>query len=169
MKNIVLIGMAGAGKSTIGVLLAKTMGMSFIDTDLVIQQNEGKLLQVLLDEQGIDNFIKIEEKAVLGLNAKNSIIATGGSVVYSEKSMLHLMKNGLVVYLKVPFDIIETRLKNITTRGVVMKKGSKLIDVYNERSPLYEKYADVIIDCKNKDTESIVDEIRRLFHNMNSQ
>jgi len=158
--NIVLIGMSGAGKSTLGVLLAKSLGMDYVDTDIVIQQREGKLLQEIIDGEGIDRFLKIEETAVSGLRLKNCVVATGGSVVYSEKEMSALKRGGRVVYLHVDFDEIESRLTNITTRGIVMKKGSSLKDVYDERLPLYTKYADMTLDCTGKDIESCVGEIR---------
>jgi shikimate kinase len=160
MRNIVLIGMAGAGKSTIGVLLAKTLGMAFIDTDLLIQSSEGKLLQDIINDSGIEKLLEIEKNAVLGLKADSSIIATGGSVVYSPAAMRSLKEIGFLAYLKVPYDEIEKRIKNITGRGVVIRKHQTLYDVYIERASLYEKYADTVIDCANKDIEAIVQEMK---------
>ncbi|OME80250.1 shikimate kinase [Paenibacillus sp. FSL A5-0031] len=157
--NIVLIGMSGAGKSTLGVLLAKALGMDFIDTDLVIQQQEGRLLQEIIDHDGIDKFMETEEKIVSELELENCIISTGGSVIYSNKAMNALKQVGHIVYLHVPYEEIQRRLINITTRGIVMKKGNSLKDVYEERVPLYMKYSDRTFDCSNKDIEHCVSEI----------
>ncbi|MGO4698196.1 shikimate kinase [Paenibacillus sp. 2TAB26] len=157
--NIVLLGMSGAGKSTLGVLLAKALGMDFIDTDLVIQQQEGRLLQEIIDHDGIVKFMEIEEKIVSELKLKNCVISTGGSVIYSNKAMNALKQVGQIVYLHVPYEEIQKRLINITTRGIVMKKGNSLKDVYEERLPLYMKYSDKTFDCSNKDIERCVSEI----------
>jgi shikimate kinase len=157
--NIILIGMSGAGKSTIGVLLAKALGMDYVDTDIVIQQHEGRLLQDIIDNHGIDEFMKIEERIISDLNLQNCIIATGGSVIYSEKAMNILKQGGPIIYLHVPYQEIKKRLINITTRGIVIKQGKSLKDVYTERVPLYIKYSDKIIDCSNKDIEHCVNEI----------
>ena len=151
-KNIILIGPPGCGKSTCGVLAAKIACMHFVDTDLVIQQNEGKILQQIIDENGNDYFEKCEEKWVCSVNEQNCIIATGGSVVYSEKSMAHLKSIGKIVYLKISYDDMNKRLTNLDTRGVLMKNGDTLLDMYNERVELYEKYADVTIECNEKST-----------------
>jgi shikimate kinase len=161
--NIVLIGMSGAGKSTLGVLLAKALGMDFVDTDIVIQQREGKLLQELIDNDGIVKFMQIEEKAVSELQLENCIISTGGSVIYSEKAMSVLKQSGKVIYLHVPYEEIKRRLINVTTRGIVIKKGNGLEDVYEERLPLYIKYSDKTLDCSNKDVEQCVGEIIELL------
>jgi len=157
--NIVLIGMSGAGKSTLGVLLAKALAMDFVDTDLVIQQHEGRLLQEIIDHDGIDKFMKIEEKIVSELKQENCIISTGGSVIYSDKAMISLKQIGQIVYLHVPYEEIKRRLINITTRGTVMKKGNSLKDVYEERVPLYMKHSDKTFDCSNKEIEHCVSEI----------
>ena len=157
--NIVLIGMSGAGKSTLGVLLAKTLGMYFVDTDIVIQQTQGRLLQEIIDTDGIYQFIKIEEKTITGLELKNCVVATGGSVVYSDSAMNYLKENGQVIYLHVPFEEIEKRLNQISDRGIVIKEGKSLKGVYDERVPLYQKYSDKTVDCTNKDTEQCVREI----------
>jgi shikimate kinase len=157
--NVVLIGMSGAGKSTLGVLLAKARGMEFIDTDIVIRKMEGRSLQDIIDNDGIDYFLEIEEKAVADLQVENCVIATGGSVVYSEVAMKSLKQGGEIIYLHVPYAEIEKRLNNITTRGIVMKQGSSLKDVYDERISLYVKYSDKIIDCGNKDVEQCIVEI----------
>jgi len=158
-RNIVLIGMPSAGKSTIGVILAKTLGMRFIDTDLVIQENEGQLLQDIISTYGISGFLEIEEDSVLSLKYKTTVIATGGSVVYSKKAMMHLKQDGIVVYLKLGYEEIVKRIENILTRGVIMDKGQSLLDMYNQRIPLYERYSDIIIDCSNKNIEDIIHSI----------
>ncbi len=157
--NIVFIGMPGAGKSTLGVLLAKALGIDFVDTDILIQKSEDKLLQEIIDNDGIDTFLKIEENILLNLNIENSVIATGGSAVYSDKAMRNLKENGQIVYLHVPFVEIERRLDNIKTRGIVIEKGKGLKEVFEERIPLYQKYAEKIIDCSDKDIEQCVNEI----------
>ncbi len=158
-KNIVLIGMSGAGKSTLGVLLAKALGMNFVDTDIVIQQQEGRLLQEIIDSDGIDTFMEVEERIVSGLQLENSIISTGGSVIYSDKAMKVLRQSGRIIYLHVPYEEIERRLTNITTRGIVKKSGNSLKDVFGERIPLYMKYCDVTLDCTSKNIEHCVSEI----------
>jgi shikimate kinase len=160
--NIILIGMSGAGKSTIGVLLAKTLGMDYVDTDIVIQQREGKLLQEIIDNDGIEEFMQIEENAVSELRLQNCIIATGGSVIYSEMAMNALKQGGRVIYLHVPYEEIKRRLVNVSTRGIVIKKGNTLEDVYEERVPLYIKYSDQTLDCSDKDTEQCLGEIIEL-------
>ncbi len=158
-ENIVLIGMSGAGKSTLGVLLAKALGKSFIDTDLLIQQREGMLLQEIIDGKGMAYFMRAEEEAVLNTEPRGCVIATGGSVVYSEKAMEHLRKNGRVVYLAVPYEELCARLSNITTRGIVFRGSRDLGTVYEERLPLYEKYGEIQIECSGRNVESCVEEI----------
>ena len=130
MKNIVLIGMPACGKSSVGVILAKTAAMAFVDTDLLIQQEEGKKLQYIIDSQGMDDFLKIEERVLASVDVENSVISTGGSAVYSEKAMNHLKEKGIIVYLKLPLAEIDRRLKNIKTRGIAMKPGETLADLY---------------------------------------
>ncbi len=146
MKNVVLIGMPGVGKSTIGVILAKVLGYQFVDADLVIQKEEGKLLKDIIAEKGTDGFIQVENRVNSQLNVERAIIATGGSVVYGKEAMAHLKEIGTVVYLKQSLSILEKRLRNIKNRGVVLKKGQTLKDLYMERTKLYEKYADITID-----------------------
>ncbi|MDO9035171.1 MAG: shikimate kinase [Methanoregula sp.] len=159
MKNIILIGMPGAGKSTVGVILAKTPGMNFIDTDIAIQKKTGRLLQEIIDTDGPDAFKTIEEKTILSLHCHHAVIATGGSVVFSKRAMEHLTRDGVVVYLKISFEEMEKRLRNITTRGIVLSRGETLFEMYNERVPLYEKYAEITIDCEKEDFEMIVKKI----------
>lgn len=155
-QNIVLTGMSGAGKSTLGVLLAKNLRMDFIDTDILIQQQEHRLLQEIINKNGNDAFLKIEESVILGMSVCGSVIATGGSVIYSDAAMTALKRSGKVVYLYVPYDELIKRLSNISTRGIVMKNGNCFKDVYEERLPLYEKYSDITADCSQMDTEHCV-------------
>ena len=143
--NIVLIGMPGVGKSTVGVILAKVLGYQFVDADLVIQQQEGKLLCEIIEEVGTEGFIEVENRINASLNVTHSIIATGGSVVYGKEAMEHLQSIGRVVYLKVSYETLEKRLADIKGRGVVLKEGQDLKALFEERSPLYEKYADIEI------------------------
>lgn len=145
-NNIILIGMPGVGKSTVGVVLAKILGYHFVDTDLVIQDKTGKLLKDLIAENGTEGFIKLEEEINAQIEAEKSIIAPGGSVIYGPKAMEHFKEIGTVVYLKASYEMIESRLSNLEGRGVVLKEGQTLRDLYNERSVLYEKYADITVD-----------------------
>jgi shikimate kinase len=159
MKNIILTGMPGAGKSTVGVILAKTLGMNFIDTDIVLQENAGRILQEIINTEGIDAFLKTEERSIVSLECENTIIATGGSVVFSDKSMNYLKKKGIIIYLYISYGELVRRIKNITTRGIVLAADQSLLDLYNQRLPLYEKYADRTIDCSDMDVEKIVENI----------
>jgi shikimate kinase len=159
MNNIVLIGMPASGKSTVGVILAKVLKRSFIDTDLIIQTKTDKTLVEIIENEGIDAFIAIENRIVSSLQVENSVIATGGSVIYGENAMLHLKSIGKVVYLCLDFEEISSRLKDIKSRGIVMKAGKSLYDVYIERTPLYEKYADVTVDLNNCTVEQAVERI----------
>lgn len=147
MENIVLIGMPGSGKSTVGVLLAKALGYGFLDVDLVIQQQEGALLQDILDSRGVEAFLDAEEKAVCSVACTGHVIAPGGSAVCREKAALHLKSLGPVVYLKVPLEELSARIQNLSTRGIAMEPGQTLADVMAYRAPLYDKYADLVIDC----------------------
>jgi len=158
-KNIVLIGMPGSGKSTIGVLLAKALGLPFIDTDLLIQQSQNKLLQDIINQEGIQKFLKIEEKVVSQMDVEGHVIATGGSVIYSPHAMSKLEQRGIVVYLELEYEEIERRIKNIKTRGIVMEKGCTLWKLYEERVPLYKKYADIVVNCSDKDIEEVVETV----------
>lgn len=155
-KNIVLIGMPGAGKSTIGVLLAKAINYDFLDADLVIQKQNNKKLYEIINEKGIDEFLMIENDTIVGLNVSETVIATGGSAVYGHEAMEHMRKNGIIIYLKLSCVEIINRISNITTRGIAMKEGKTIFDIYDERVPLYEKYADIIIDAEGTDIEECV-------------
>ncbi len=157
MKNVVLIGMPGAGKSTIGVLLAKSLLMDFVDTDLIIQKISGKALCDIINENGIEKFISVENDVVCNSTFVNSVVATGGSVVYGKEAMEKLKADGVTVYLKVNSDELHSRIKNIHTRGIAMKEGQTLNSLYNERAPLYEKYADVTVECDGLSPEECVD------------
>ena len=159
MKNIIIIGMPGAGKSSMGVVLAKTLGRNFIDTDIVIQEHAGKLLQEIIDKEGPEAFLAIEEKTILSLHCRNAVIATGGSVVFSETAMEHLKVSGVVIYLKISCEEMVRRLNNITTRGIVLVSGQSLPDMYAQRIPLYEKYADITIDCSEDDFENCIENV----------
>ena len=150
MSNLVLIGMPGSGKSTVGVLLAKALGYSFEDVDLIISRRTGKPLQKILDEDGLDSFLELEQAVGSTLSAERTVIATGGSMVLSESAMAHLKGMGKVVYIDVPFDEIERRVTNITTRGIAFRKDETLGEVYKNRVPLYERYADTAVRVSSK-------------------
>lgn len=158
-NNIVLIGMPGVGKSTIGVILAKVLGYQFVDADLVIQKEEGKLLREIIAEVGTDGFIEVENRVNAGLMVEHSIIATGGSVVYGVEAMEHLKKIGTVIYLKLPYEELRVRLHDIKGRGVVLRDGQTFLDLYKERVPLYEKYADLTVDESGCSVEQTVEKI----------
>ena len=158
-NNIILIGMPGAGKSTVGVVLAKHLGYEFIDSDLLIQKQYGKLLQALIEEHEVEGFWQIEEQVNASVNTDKAVIATGGSVIYGPKAMEHLREIGTVIYLKLPCGEIESRVGDLTSRGVTRQAGQTLQDLYDERTPLYEKYAHITIDCERKQIREIVAEI----------
>lgn len=166
--NIVLIGMPGVGKSTIGVILAKVLGYQFMDADLLIQEQEGKLLKEIIDEVGTEGFIEVENRVNAGINTSHTIIATGGSVVYGKEAMAHLKSIGTVVYLSVPFSTLEKRLADIRGRGVVLKKGQDLLGLFRERTPLYEYYADIEISEENLGVEETVDKLIENLHFLNN-
>lgn len=157
--NIVLIGMPGVGKSTVGVILAKMLGYQFIDADLLIQQQERKLLREIISDAGVDGFIQVENRVNASIEAEHAIIATGGSVVYGGEAMEHLRSIGTVLYLQVPYEILEKRLADIHGRGVVLREGQNLYDLYLERTPLYEKYADIQVSGEGLSVEETVERI----------
>lgn len=159
MDNIVLIGMPGVGKSTLGVVLAKVLGYEFLDADLLIQKQEKKRLYQIINEVGTEGFMKVENRVNASIEAERTVIATGGSVVYCEEAMEHLRSIGTVVYLKLSLKSLAKRLGNLTKRGVLLKEGQTLKDLYEERVPLYEKYADVTVDEEGKDLEASLQEV----------
>lgn len=161
MKNIILIGMPGAGKSTVGVVLAKKLGLQFLDSDLVIQEKEKKLLYQLIDELGEAGFLMLENKINAAIEVKNAVIATGGSAVYGKEAMEHFKENGTVVYLRLPYEELQERLGDLHERGVVLKKGATLRTLYEERTPLYEDWMDMAVDCRGKQIREIVEEISK--------
>lgn len=157
--NIVLIGMPGAGKSTVGVVLAKRLGLRFVDSDLVIQDTYGKLLHELIEEHGVEGFWAIENKVNASLDREKSVIATGGSAVYGKEAMEHLRKIGTVVYLKLPYEEVAQRLGDLNARGVTLQPGQTLKGLFEERTPLYEKYAHITIDCHGLMLREVVAEV----------
>lgn len=159
MENIVLIGMPGCGKSTLGVLLAKALGMAFVDTDVVLQAQHGKKLQQMIEESGIDAFLAREEECVASLACDHTVIATGGSVVYGKKAMFHLHEGGTVVYIRLPYEVISRRLSNLATRGVTLRPGQTLFDLYQERVPLYENEADLFFDAEDASLEETAQQL----------
>ncbi len=159
MKNVIFIGMPAVGKSTVGVIVAKRLGYRFLDTDLLIQEQEGKLLKEIIAERGTEGFLEIEDRVNAGVSTERSVISPGGSVVYCENAMKHYKEIGIVVYLKISFDIINSRLKNAKNRGVVLRDGQTFRDLYNERTALFEKYADVTICEDHLSLEETVDKV----------
>lgn len=163
-KNIVLIGMPGVGKSTIGVILAKEIGFEFIDSDLLIQKREKKLLKQIIAESGVDGFIEIEGQVNASIEEDRAVIATGGSAIYHEAAMHHLKEIGTVIYLRCSYSILEKRLGNLHNRGVVLREGQDLYQLFQERSLLYEQYADLIID---EDENGIEETLGMIIDNLN--
>lgn len=163
MNNVILIGMPGSGKSTIGVVLAKILGYEFLDSDLVIQKREKRRLSEIIESEGSDGFLKIENSVNCSLNSEQTVIATGGSAIYGTEAMNHLGQIGTIIYLKLEYDELERRLGDLKNRGVVLKEGQTLLDLYQERVPLYEKYAHITIDEKGKDIQDIAIEIQSVL------
>lgn len=162
-NNIILIGMPGAGKSTVGVVLAKKMGYAFLDSDLVIQHREKKLLHEIISEQGVEKFWQIEETANAEIETESTVIATGGSVIYGPKAMEHFAKIGTIVYLQLSLEAVADRLGDLNERGVTLREGQDLKALYEERIPMYEKYADVTIDCEGRAIREVVADIVQRF------
>ena len=158
-ENIILIGMPGVGKSTVGVVLAKILGYQFIDADIVIQQEEGRKLKDIIKEEGVEGFIEIENRINASIIGNKTVIATGGSFIYGKDAMEHYKKIGIVVYLKLGYDEIDKRLNDIKNRGVVLKDGQNLKELYEERCVLYEKYADIVIDEAGLNVEETIEKI----------
>ena len=163
MKNIGLIGMPAVGKSTVGVVVAKRLGYEFVDTDLLIQKQEKRLLKEIIAQEGNDGFLAIENQVNRDLDVENAVIAPGGSVVYCEEAMEHYKKTGTVVYLKVSYETIDRRIQNAKSRGVVLKEGQTLKDLYEERVCLFEKYADYTICEDGLTIEETIGNVLKLF------
>jgi shikimate kinase len=165
MNNVILIGMPGAGKSTIGVILAKVLGYQYIDTDLLIQKQENCLLSEIISKEGLDGFLEIESRVNTNINTEKAVISTGGSVIYSQKAMEHLRSIGTVVYIQLSYMTIESRLGNIKKRGVVFREGQNLESLYHERCPLYEEYAHIVIDGEGQGPEDLMEKIANCCNN----
>jgi shikimate kinase len=162
-KNAILIGMPGAGKSTVGVILAKRLGYDFVDTDLLIQRSADKSLQAIINEDGLEAFRQIEEDILQSLDAEQTVIATGGSAIYSYKAITSLKKSGVAVFINTPLQTLQTRIADMANRGMVISPGESFTGLFIERNPLYRKYADFVIEDQNKTVESIADEIAKNF------
>ncbi|MFR5601407.1 MAG: shikimate kinase [Lachnospiraceae bacterium] len=168
-KNVTLIGMPASGKSTVGVLLAKRLGFAFVDVDLVIQEQEKRLLKKIIAEEGLEGFLEVENRVNASLEVERSVIAPGGSVIYGKEAMEHLKEISQVVYLKLTYEDVEQRLGDLVDRGVALKDGMTLKDLYEERVPYYEKYADITIDETGKTLGQTVDELRRILETLFAQ
>ena len=159
--------MPGCGKSTCGVLLSKLVCKAFVDTDLIIQQSEGRLLQQIINESGTDYFAETEEKIISSLKLKNSVIATGGSVVCYENAMKNLAENAVIVYLKISYDGMMKRITNLNTRGILLRDGESMRDMFKHRQALYEKYAQITVDCEEEAVEKNVEKIKQAYDSIN--
>lgn len=159
MSNIILIGMPGAGKSTVGVILAKVLGLNFIDSDLIIQEEEGKLLRDIIAQEGLNGYIEIENRVNKNITVENTVISTGGSAIYGKEAMKNFRNEGIVVYLKLDYKTISKRLGDIKARGVVLRDGQSLKDLYHERTILYEKYAHITLDMEGHSIEESMEAI----------
>ena len=155
-NNVVLIGMPGSGKSTVGVLLAKSLLKDFADTDLIIQKNRGTALCNILQEKGVQGFIELENEIISHCSFTNCVVATGGSAVYGKKAMENLRENSVIIYLSVPCDELEKRIHNIHTRGIAMESGTTIKELFCQRKALYETYADITVDCMGLTAEECV-------------
>lgn len=163
MKNIILIGMPGSGKSTVGVILAKTLGLDFVDTDLIICKKEGRTLQSIIEDSGLEYFEKTENSIGCELGCENTVVATGGSMVLYDEAMSNLKAMGTVVFIDVQLEELQRRIRNITTRGITFKEGETLADVYSYRRPFYEKYADITVKVADSALEETVERIVALL------
>ena len=158
-SNLTLIGMPGAGKSTVGIILAKNLGLGFIDTDVLIQINQQKSLQQIINESDHLNLRKVEEEEILKIKIANHVIATGGSVAYSEKAMAYLQRISIIIFLEVSFSELNRRIKNFDTRGIAKAGNQSFKDLYNERQILYNKYAEITINCNELVQEELAAQI----------
>ena len=162
-RNIVLIGMPGCGKSTCGVLLSKLACKDFVDTDLIIQQREGRRLQQIINENGPEFFASLEDRIVSSLGFENTVVATGGSVACHENAMKNLARNSVIVYMKISYEVMSARITNKDSRGILLREGESLRDMYDFRCPLYEKYAEITVDCGEGTLEENVDKILKEY------
>ncbi len=162
-NNIILIGMPTSGKSTVGVILAKLLGMDFVDSDLIIQKKTGKKLAEIIQDEGLDGFMNIEENVCCEIDSQDTVIATGGSVVYSERAMEHFKTIGRIVYLKIDYDTLEERLHHTKQRGVVLRPGQTKKELYDERTVLYEKYADICVSEEGMGIEETVQKLGEMI------
>ncbi|MDD7218648.1 MAG: shikimate kinase [Clostridia bacterium] len=167
MNNVTLIGMPGSGKSTIGVILAKVLRYQFLDSDLLIQKQEKRTLSEIIEQDGIERFKEIENRVNSSINVTDTVIAPGGSVIYCDEAMKHLKSIGKVVYLKLSLESLSKRLGNLRGRGVLLKEGQTLEDLFKERTPLYEKYADLTVNEEGKDLEESLQAVLEIIHNRN--
>lgn len=165
MDNIILIGMPAVGKSTVGVVVAKRLGYKFIDADILIQEETGKLLREIIAEQGIEGFLEVEDDVNARLDVEKTVVSPGGSVVYCENAMKHYKEIGKVLYLKVSYETISKRLGNATKRGVVLKDGQTLEALYNERIELFEKYADITVEEDGFSLEETIEKVLEAIKN----
>ena len=165
MKNIVFIGMPASGKSTVGVVVAKRLGYKFVDTDLVIQEVEKRLLKEIIAEEGNEGFLRIEDRVNAEIQEERAVISPGGSGVYCENAMRHYKETGMIVYLHTSYETISNRLHNAKNRGVVLKDGQTLKDLYEERTALFERYADLTISEEGRDLEETIEEVLRVLEN----
>lgn len=163
MKNVILVGMPACGKSTVGVVLAKTMNKGFVDTDILIQQAESRTLQEIIDQEGNDYFHHVEERVLLDFDGEDYVVATGGSAIYFDRAMDKFKEKGVVVYIKVTLDTILERLNNIKSRGVTLEKGQTIADLYEQRIPLYQKHADMVVEADGLSVEEVVEQIVELI------
>lgn len=168
-ENIILIGMPGAGKSTIGVILAKVLGYHFVDADIVIQEQEKRLLHEIIEQEGVDGFLAIENRVNSQIEEEKAVISTGGSVVYGKEAMEHFAQTGTIIYLKLGYEALEKRLGDLHGRGVVLREGQNLKTLYEERIPLYEKYAHLTVEEDGLSVEETLQNILKIYQSFRSK
>lgn len=161
MDNIILIGMPGSGKSSVGVVLAKALGYRFLDVDLLIQEREGALLQELLDRDGVERFLDMERDAICSVDCRRTVVAPGGSCVCREEAVAHMRRLGTVVYLKLSLEEVESRIHNLATRGIALQPGQTIADVYEYRTPLYERCAHITVPADGQSLAGTVEAVRK--------